>query len=312
MQVSCISSRWFPTNGQPVCVIDRFAPPRYNVRIMEAKELRLALVPLQDVVLHEEIEHKRVAALVQRLQADRILKNPPIATEARVPGGWTRYIVLDGASRTTALREMQCRDILVQVVDYHSPSLRLESWNHLLLDIDPAVLRKDIEALGCVSVVDMSEPQARAALERREIIAYLLLNSGHALGLRCKGGLSSAMQALNELTRLYERKAEMYRVSTTDLEQLAAEHHRLSAVVVFPSYQPDEIIHIAMNGAKVPMGITRHIIPGRALRVNLPLDILERDQPLEEKNAWLDQWIRSKIQERHVRFYQEPVFLFDE
>ncbi len=279
---------------------------------MEAKELRLAIVPLKDVLLHEEIEQQRVERLMQRLREDRTLKNPPIVTEARAPDNWTRYIVLDGASRTSALRRLGIRDVLVQVVDYHSRDVRLESWHHLLLDLDSDQLMRDIQALDCISVEEMDESRARQELERREIIAYLLFSNGRVAGIRCAQDQYSQARALSSVVRMYERRAQMYRVSTTDLEQLAAEHHRLSAVVVFPKYRPQEIIRLAMNGAKVPMGITRHIIPGRALRVNLPLDVLESDRPLPEKNEWLDEWLKKKIQERNVRFYQEPVFLFDE
>jgi hypothetical protein len=279
---------------------------------VEAKELRLAIVPLGDVLLHEEIEQDRVDGLVERLRADRVLKNPPIVTEVRAPNEWTRYIVLDGASRTSALRAMRCRDVMVQIVDYHSRSLRLESWNHLLLDITPDELRRELGDLDCVSLVEMDEASARAALDRRDLIGYMLFSDGRAMGLRCPSDQVSQANALNAVVQTYERKAVMYRVSTTDLEQLAAEHHRIGAVMVFPKYHPDEIIRLALNGTKVPMGITRHIIPGRALRVNLPLEILESDQPLEAKNAWLDVWLKEKIHARHVRFYPEAVFLFDE
>jgi hypothetical protein len=279
---------------------------------MEAKELLLAIVPLGDVLLHEEIERNRVGGLVEHLKRDRVLKNPPIVTEVRAPNEWTRYIVLDGASRTSALRVLQCRDVLVQIVDYHSRELRLESWNHLLLDITPDELRRSIDELDCVGLVEMDRESARASLERRDLIGYLLFSDGRVMGLRCPSDQVSQANALNAVVQSYERKAMMYRVSTTDLEQLAAEHHRIGAVMVFPKYRPDEIIRLALNGAKVPMGITRHIIPGRALRVNLPLEILESEKPLEEKNAWLDEWLKDKIHDRHVRFYQEAVFLFDE
>ncbi len=279
---------------------------------MEAKELRLAIVPLKDVLLHEEIERDRVDRLIERLRADRVLKNPPIATEVRTPNEWTRYVVLDGASRTSALRALECRDIMVQIVDYHSSNLRLESWNHLLLDISPDELRHQLGELDCVSLVEMDEASARAALDRREVIGYMLFSDGRVMALRCPSDDLSQANALNSVVQTYERKAVMYRVSTTDLEQLAAEHHRIGAVMVFPKYRPDEIIRLALNGAKVPMGITRHVIPGRALRVNLPLEILGNDRPLDEKNAWLDDWLKEKIHDRHVRFYPEAVFLFDE
>jgi hypothetical protein len=279
---------------------------------MEAKELRLSIVPLSAVILHEEIEQKRVDRLIERLRADRVLKNPPIVTEVKDEKVGTRYIVLDGASRTSALRAMQCRDVLVQIVDYYSGDIRLESWNHLLLDVSPAELRREIDDLSCIAMIEMDEDSAQAALDRREIIGYFIFGDGRVAGLRCAGDLAEQSQALNEVVQTYERKAEMYRVSTTDLEQLAGEHRQVSAVMVFPKYRPEEIIHLALNGAKVPMGITRHVIPGRALRVNLPLEKLESEEPLDEKNLWLDKWLKQKIQARHVRFYQEPVFLFDE
>lgn len=279
---------------------------------MEARELQLRIVPLADVLLHEETEPRRVDRLMQRIQEDRMLRNPPVVTEARNAQGQPKYIVLDGASRTSALRALRCRDLLVQIVDYAAPDVRLESWNHLLLDVPPEELRSRIAALPGLALIDMDSISAQDALERRDILGYFLFGDGAVAGLYCPGTPEEQVQALSRVVRTYESIAELYRVASTDLEQLAAEHHRLSAVMVLPHYSPDEIIHLALNGARVPAGITRHIIPGRAMRINLPLEMLERDEPLESKNAWLDTWLKTKIQQRQVRFYQEPVFLFDE
>lgn len=283
----------------------------YNGHVMRAQELNLSIVPLEAILLHEEIEQKRVDKLKERLRADRVLKNPPVVTAATAETG-TRYIVLDGASRTTALRELDVPDCLVQIVDYHSPDVRLESWNHLLLDITPDGLRRELDEVACVAMVEMNEAQARRELEERRILAYLVFSDGRSAGLRCSSDLSEQAHALNEVVRCYEAKVELYRVASTDLEKLVADPNRLAAVMVFPRYKPHEIVQLALSGARVPMGITRHIIPGRALRVNLPLELLERAEPLDAKNTWLDRWLEQKMQTRQVRFYQEPVFLFDE
>lgn len=278
---------------------------------MEAKELNLAIVALQDVILHEEIERVRVEKIRERLQNDRLLKNPPIVTQAR-DGDTLRYIVLDGASRTSALRALRVPDVLVQIVDYHSPKLKLESWHHLLLDITPTRLRQELDSVSCIAVEEMSEARAKHELEARNIVAYAKFSDGRLVGLRCNNDLTEQAHALNEVVRAYEAKVELYRVATTDFESHLADPQRLAAIMVFPRYKPDEIVQLALNGARVPMGITRHIIPGRALRVNLPLDVLEHVQSLEEKNQWLDAWLEQKMKNRNVRFYQEPVFLFDE
>ena len=45
----------------------------------------------------------------------------------------------------------------------------------------------------------------------------------------------------------------------------------------------------------------------------MPLERLaDPDQTLAEKNRWLAEWLRDKVHQRQVRFYQESTVLFDE
>lgn len=276
---------------------------------MHAKELTLRVVPLDDVLLHERIEIRRVERLGKQLQEDRLLKNPPIVTEYN-----GKYILLDGATRVTALSQIGCRDVVVQIVDYEAPGMALETWNHVLLDAPVDELFRSLRELPGLAIEPTPLENAEAALDRRESISALLTKDGQVFALRAAGDgkLEQQTQLLNQVVAAYEGRGELYRVAHTDVERLLAEHGRLSALVVFPRYHPDEIRRLALNGSKLPMGVTRHIIPGRALRINIPLDVLRCDDPLDQENAWLDEWMRTKMRERHVRFYQEPVFLFDE
>jgi hypothetical protein len=276
---------------------------------MNAKELTLRVVRLDDVLLHEQIEKKRVERLIQRLKQDQLLKNPPIVSEYN-----GKFILLDGATRITALKQIGCRDVVVQVVDYEAPGMVLETWNHMLLDAPIDELFMSLHAVAGLTLDQTSAAGARDALERRDAIAALLLADGQAYKLSTAQDNKLELQAklLNQVVGAYEGRGEMYRVAHTDVERLLAEHDRLSALVVFPRYRPDEIRRLALNGAKLPMGVTRHIIPGRALRINIPLDVLTRAESIEQKNAWLDEWMKTRMHERSVRFYQEPVFLFDE
>ncbi len=274
---------------------------------MNAKELTLRIVSLDDVLLHELVEKKRAEKLLARLKEDRLLKNPPIVFQYD-----DQYIVLDGATRVTALRQLLCCDILVQIVDYLAPGIVLESWNHMLLDLPVREFLESLKRLPGLRLERTTAERAEAALARRESIATVMLTDGLVFALHGSDGLPQQAELLNQVVAAYEGRGEMYRVAHTDVERLLAENSRLSALIVFPRYRPEEIQHLALNKAKLPMGVTRHIIPGRALRINIPLDILERPEPLEQKNAWLDEWVRTKMREHHVRFYQEPVFLFDE
>ncbi len=277
--------------------------------MLDVKEVTLRIVPLQDVLLHEQIEKKRVEQLTARLQGDWFLKNPPIVSACD-----GKYILLDGATRVTALRRLGCRDVAAQLVDYDAPDLLLETWNHILLDLPVADFFAALERIAGLRVVATDPATADVALAQRTSIGSILLSDG-AVRMLCashNAPLAEQSHLLNQIVAEYEGRGEMYRVAHTDLELLLAEHARLTALVVFPRFQPDEIRRLALNGAKLPMGITRHIIPGRAMRINLPLDILCDDSPLDAKNAWLAEWLKTKMRERHVRYYHEPVFLFDE
>jgi hypothetical protein len=271
-------------------------------------QVTLRIVPLDAVLLHEEIEHERVARLAERLRADWFLKNPPI-----VAASDDKYVLLDGATRVTALRQIGCRDVVNQIVDYAMPGLTLETWNHLLVDLPVSEFLTALQDTAGLELEQMEPDHAADILARRESIATILLSDGRVVSLRA-GGLPLADQArlLKLVVARYEGRSELFRVAHADLKRLLAEHARASALVVFPRFSPDEICKLALNGSKLPMGVTRHVIPGRAMRINIPLDVLQRDDSLEKKNAWLDEWIKAKTRERHVRYYQEPVFLFDE
>lgn len=275
---------------------------------MNAKELTLRIVSLNDVLLHEQVEARRVDRLITQLKSDWLLKNPPIVTQYD-----GKYILLDGATRVTALKRIHCRDVVVQIVDYAMPGLVLETWNHMLLDLPADQLLDALARIPGVRLQATSADGAEQALIDRESFATIVPADGRVFALVSDSAkLERQAELLNKVVATYEGRGEMYRVAHTDLERLLAEHGRLTALVVFPRFRPEEIRRVALDGTKLPMGITRHIIPGRVLHINIPLAILERDQPLEMKNAWLDNWMKEKMIERHVRYYQEPVFLFDE
>ena len=116
-------------------------------------------------------------------------------------GNEPRYIVLDGASRTSALRKLEIPHILVQIVDYHSPQVKLESWNHLLLDISIADLRRELDDVSCVTMVEMEEAQAQKELGARSVLGYLKFTDGTIAGLRCSSDPVEQAHALNEVVR---------------------------------------------------------------------------------------------------------------
>jgi hypothetical protein len=274
---------------------------------MDVAEITLRIVRVDDVILHEGQDPLVVEKLAERLQRDGILRNPPIVAEAA-----GRYVVLDGATRTGALNRLGIRDALVQIVDYVAHNICLDAWHHLILTMLPSDLLESIQALKGVTVERVDLRQVEHDLGMHKALCGVLLSNGAAYRVQGAEDLETSVAQLNQIVNLYAGKAQVYRAVTTDLNILQREYPTLSMVVAFPRYTPIEVTRLALNGAKLPMGITRHLIGGRAIGINIPIERLKSDESLEEKNAWLQKWLSQKIHDRKVRFYQEPVFVFDE
>jgi hypothetical protein len=265
----------------------------------------LRIVPLNSVFLHENVDPRRVERLAKRLEADDLLVNPPIVIEAG-----DRYVVLDGATRTTALKQLGYQHTVVQLVS-PDEDLRLRTWYHTVRGADPTQLIKRIDDLPEIVMVEHESPKALGAVLARKRLCYLHTVEYRIFLVRAASGVDD-LEALNQVTKTYIDTSDLTRTLTTDMNTLRQEYPDLTALVVFPQYTVEQVLQIARNSQLLPSGITRFIIPGRVLRLNVELDYLKSDRSLDEKNTWLDQLVAKKLLKGRVRYYQEPVYLLDE
>jgi hypothetical protein len=270
---------------------------------------QLSFVSVADLVLHEQHDASRSAPLSERLRRDGMLKNPPIV--AAIPGDG-RFVVLDGANRTTALRQLGVPHVVVQVVDYTDPDLALDTWHHLVAEIPTPEFAQAAQKITGISFQPGDLLRARAALARRDALVYVVFPDGMVLIARGESDLHERAALLNALVDVYRFRSRIYRVSTDQIEQVLPYYQNVTALIVFPRYQPSEILELARNSARLPAGITRHVIPRRALRLNIPVSMLLDPRSLTEKNEWLTAWMRKKLTDKQIRFYQESTWLFVE
>lgn len=284
---------------------------------MQTPDVRLPdlrFVPVDAVFPHEFHDLQRTLPLVEKLRESGVLRNPPIITQVgdghRVE---PRYVVLDGANRTTAAKAAGWPHIVAQVVRYETPAVQLFTWYHGLTRSARADLEPALSRIPGLAISHEKHLHARAMLARREALACAVLDDGDALVLQGGGTLKERNALLNEVVQVYQDKVPYIRVTTDSLAQARHEHPEISALVVFPRFDPAEVIELAGAGEHLPAGITRHLIQWRALRLNVPLDLcMDRTMPLERKNAWLKGWLGERLVTRQVRFYEEPTVMFDE
>jgi hypothetical protein len=62
----------------------------------------------------------------------------------------------------------------------------------------------------------------------------------------------------------------------------------------------------------LPAGITRFLVPDRALRLNVELELLSSDAGTDQKQDRLDALIEERVREGRVRRYEETVVILDD
>lgn len=268
----------------------------------------LRIVPLEQIRFHEAPETDRAARLVERLAEDRHILNPPIVAPLQQAEG---YLLIDGANRISAMRLLGYTCVPVQIINYDDPALRLGSWHHAVMRL---LWREWVEQLRALdlAIEATSVAEAEGALASREACAALLAADEKAVIIPASKNLRADVHAITRLIDTYKKSFPFERVDQTNFLELKSFYPDLAALVLFAPFEKNEVMQLVTDHLKLPTGLTRHSIPGRVLRMNIQLDVLRSDLSLADKNEWLEAFVRMRQQERHIRFYPEPVFIFDD
>ena len=274
----------------------------------------LRFVPTASILPHEQPDPQRLEPLVRKLREQSELRNPPIVTPLAGDGtAAARYVVLDGANRATAAQVAGFPHMLVQVVPYAGSHVTLSTWNHALSHYPHAEMQRSLDGTPGLGSTVTDLLHARAALARREALAWIQFEDGAVLSLHGGTTIRERNALLNVVVNGYRGHGHFYRVTGDAFDRVTESHPDATALVVFPHFESAEILELATVGDRLPGGITRHLVRWRALRLNVPIALLaDTRQTLEQKTQWLEQWVSDKLASRQVRHYEEPTVLFDE
>lgn len=269
----------------------------------------LRVLETNALVTHEEHEPNRVARLAKRLLEEGKLKNPPVVAKIE---DLDEYVVLDGANRSMAFQLAGIPHIVAQVVDYNDPNVVLDTWYHVVAGMSTEEFERGIHDIAGMDLVESTLQEARHALQREEAVAYIVCKSGVRQVIHAQGKPLTRMQILHRLVAVYRGKAEIFRASNDIWEIQEPYYPKITALVIFPTLKPEDILHAAINRYKIPAGITRHIIPARALNINIPIGILMAGWDIERKRQWLHEWLMERMASNAIRYYAESTFSFNE
>lgn len=260
----------------------------------------LRIVPIDKILPHEEHDQQRSVPLIERLKEAEFFTNPPIVA----PMGDGNFVVMDGANRTFSFRALGYKYLLVQVAPYDSGYVDLGVWQHIISDWSEQAFQAQLQQLDNIEI--------RAGWDYKSV-AQILMHDGSVISIHgANDTIVARNQTLCKLVNVYRSTSTLNRTAITDPTIIWRLYPEAISLVLFPPYDPVDIVNAAKHKAFLPPGVSRHIIQGRALRLNYPIKHLRDETSLEEKNAHLDAWVRNKLAKRSVRYYAESTYQFDE
>ncbi len=286
---------------------------RQYERLIHQGELpRLEIVAQERILFHEEVEPIRVARVASRLVDEGRLRHPPIVGAAKKGED---LLLVDGAHRISALRQLGFPYALAQIIDYDDPLVELSTWHHLLRLTDCPAFLRFIESLpGVTAHRRACRPEESPFRRAPGQLAGVILPDRSVLHA-CVGprtSLKTQVELLGRIVGWYKADGFLDRISYDEFDWLSVNYPAFSALVTFRIFTKDEVRRLGRDGRRLPAGITRHLVTKRTLRLNLPLDLLRADASLEQRNTSLAALILERSRQGRIRFYTESTFSFDE
>jgi hypothetical protein len=202
---------------------------------------------------------------------------------------------------------------LVQVVQPDDPGLILQTWNHVVWEMNAARFMHNLRLIPGLQLTRLDDPEAQPGLEHECGLALVQSRSRRRYAVCARvDNLENRLHLLNSLVDSYKERARFDRTSLRDAGKLIDIYPSFCGLVIFPRFEIQDLLRLSGRAYLLPAGVTRFMISPRALHLNYPLAELEADKPLQDKNYALHKWIQDRLAHKGVRYYAEATYLFDE
>ncbi len=270
-------------------------------------EPKLELIRLDSVELQEKPDKARLKALALGMSESEVLRDPPIVAR----GLRGKLIQLDGTTRLMALKSLGCTHAVVQTVDYNDSSqVLIKSWVH----VSRVGKKKFLKGISSIPKIQTEEFKLGLGLTLTGhplAVTSIIFRDGRGLSVIGGDDLFKRVRLMQRVVDLYStlisRDREVSIESMGQLKEFFQKHKEKNIALFFPSFSAQEIFALMKRGITLPQGITRHIVNGRLLRINYPLEMLKNGLGLAKKKAFFKEFVEKLT----VRFYEESTWVVD-
>lgn len=268
------------------------------------------MIAIKDILIHEEFDPSNSIKLTNYLKKYKVLSNPIIV--ASLGGG--KYIQLDGMNRITCFKNLGIKSIVAQIVDYNDQDqIELSSWLHIfkcdkrkLFDF----IKADKELVISEGSIDKVGHRYIKETDFGRLVTFIT-KENEIFFVSTKGSFSEKIRRLNKIVSFYKKSLARgvlpYPFVQENVKYFFKQYPAFDKIIIFPSFTPQQVIETVKSGVLFPTGITRYIVKGRCLNINVPLSLLDEKIPLKEQRELFDKFISQK----RSRIYEEGVVNFE-
>ena len=210
---------------------------------------------------------------------------------------------------------------MVYEVDYYSKDIKLRGWDGIILGKwDVLEILHKIFPKHIVIKKENRKEDMHKLIKEKKIIFGIKDKAFNKYSIRLKDKKLSAVSPNRYLDLVisaverFEKNMDktnhkiLYvpdKTSNADFQTLKG-----TLLTYRPVFTKDDIIHRTLTGKIFPRKSTRHLIPGRPLRVDLNLTILNENIDIKIKNKLLYSHLLWSFKSNRMRFYPESVYIF--
>jgi hypothetical protein len=208
-------------------------------------------------------------------------------------------VVLDGNHRLKVLEIIECPYAVCQTVDYASDEIKVGTW-YPIMDMNAEQVFK----LDSIKHEKVDYAAGKAAIEALKA-PFMLVTKDEGCHLLNPGSykLMEMVEEQNYIFSLIEKRSVDY----VPTEELQKNIDAGKSVLFRRTYTKDEIVKAAQGHSPFPPKSTRHLIPGRIIRLNMKLGWLHRSP--EEARTEMMAMLNTRVYTGNVRKYYEPVIV---
>ncbi|MBI5452843.1 ParB N-terminal domain-containing protein [Candidatus Gottesmanbacteria bacterium] len=277
---------------------------------MKTDIFHLQIIPIADILVHEEFDESRAYPLVERLKKEKQLVNPILV--ASLTDG--KFLQLDGMNRFSAFKILGLKSIVCQIIDYNDQEeVELSSWSHLFKASKDEFLAFLSQKCGFIVKQGNIDQVGHRYIKEEGMgrLITLCCSDGGVYLVSTNGNLLEKIDKLNQLVSYYKEKIVRDVLpphpNAADIDVLFREHPQNNMMIVFPTFTRHQIVEIVKKNKLFPAGVTRHIIRRRCLNVHAPLSLFDKKKSIGEQNKELE----SMLLKRSFRLYEEPTIYFE-